>query len=263
MRVLITGCSTGIGRETALELTRRGHAVVATARREETLADLDVAQRLALDVDRDDSVARAVAAAGSVDVLVNNAGWSARGPVEKVPLAHVRGMFETNFFGAVRMIQALLPGMRARKAGAIVNVSSLAGRVASPLTGFYSASKFALEALSEALRYEVGHFGIRVALIEPGYIDTPFGGNGSQHGMDSAPYDELQRIWSGTDGKLVGGARPGPGMVATAIADAVEGKETRLRWPVGSDAELVTKARAAMDDEKFEASMRAMLKLDW
>jgi len=264
MRVLVTGCSSGIGRASASELARRGHEVVATARRPETLRDLPVAERLALDVDVDASVAEAVRQAGPVDALVNNAGWSTRGPVEKVPLADVRRMFETNFFGAVRMIQALVPGMRERGRGVVVNVSSLAGRVGAPLGGFYCASKYAIEGLSEALKYEVGHFGIRVVLIEPGYVETGFGDRSTRHGTEGPPYDELERIWSGSDGKLVGGARPGPDIVAEAIADAVEGRGAKLRWPVGSDAELVTKVRASMDDEQFEATMRKNLGLgDW
>jgi NAD(P)-dependent dehydrogenase (short-subunit alcohol dehydrogenase family) len=263
MRVLITGCSTGFGRCAAIEIAKRGHAVVATARRPETLADLDVEQTLALDVDRDDSVAAAVAAAGEVDVLVNNAGWAADGPVEKVPLDDVRRMFETNFFGAVRMIQALAPGMRERRRGTIVNVSSVSGRVAPPLGGFYAASKFALEGLSETLHYELGHFGVRVVIVEPGYFQSSFRDNSTRYGVDSPPYDELERIWSGSDEKLVGGERPGPEIVGSAIADAAEGLRPELRWPVGGDAEMVTKARASMDDAAFEASMRSLLKLDW
>jgi NAD(P)-dependent dehydrogenase (short-subunit alcohol dehydrogenase family) len=263
MRILITGCSTGFGRCTARELAARGHEVVATARRPETLADLDVAQVLALDVDSDASVAAAVGAAGEIDVLVNNAGWSANGPVEKVPLDAVRKMFETNLFGAARMIQALVPGMRARGTGTIANVSSVAGRVAPPLSGFYAASKFALEGLSETLHYELGHFGIRVLIVEPGYIQSAFRDNSARYGVDSAPYDELERIWTGSDETLVGGERPGPEIVGAAIADALESPTGALRIPVGSDAEMVTKARASMDDASFEASMRSLLKLDW
>src|SRR4051794_17931133 len=157
MRVLITGCSTGIGRAAAEELTSRGHHVIATARRPETLADLDVAERLALDVDSDDSVAAALAAAGEFDVLVNNAGFGVGGPVEKVPLAEVRRMFETNVFGAVRMMQGVLPAMRERGQGTVVNVTSVAGVAVSPLSAFYSATKFALEAITEAARLELGH----------------------------------------------------------------------------------------------------------
>jgi len=263
MRVLITGCSTGFGREAAIELARRGHEVVATARRPETLADLDVALKLALDVDCEGSVGAAVAQAGDVDALVNNAGWSAHGPVEKVPLQAVRRMFETNFFGAARMIQALAPGMRARRRGVIVNVSSIAGRVGAPLMGFYAASKFALEGLSEALHLELAHFGIRVVVIEPGFVKSSFRDNASRYGTDEAPYDELQRTWSGSDEALIGGERPGPEIVGVAIADAVEGKRQELRWPVGKDAELVLQARRNLDDAAFEAAMRAMLKLQW
>jgi len=263
MRVLITGCSTGFGREAAIELARRGHEVVATARRPETLADLDVALKLALDVDSDESVSEAVVQAGEVDALVNNAGWSAHGPIEKVPLHEVRRMFETNFFGAARMIQAIAPKMRARKSGVIVNVSSMAGRVAAPLTGFYAASKFALEGLSEALHLELGHFGIRVAVIEPGFVKSSFRANAARYGTDDAPYDELERAWARSDDALIGGERPGPEIVGVAVADAVEGKRQVLRWPVGKDAELVLKARGSMDDAAFEEAMRGMLKIQW
>jgi NAD(P)-dependent dehydrogenase (short-subunit alcohol dehydrogenase family) len=263
MRVLITGCSSGFGRCAAIELAQRGHAVVATARRVETLADLEVDQKLSLDVDREESVRAAVAQAGEIDALVNNAGWGANGPIEKVPLEDVRRMFETNFFGAARMIQAIVPGMRARQRGVVVNVTSLAGRVAPPLSGFYSATKFALEALSEALHLELGHFGIRVAIIEPGYVESSFQDNSTSHGVDESPYDELHRSWSGSDETLLGGKRPEPEFVGVAIADAVEGKRMDLRWPVGKDAELVTRARASMDDVAFEAAMRSMLKLEW
>jgi NAD(P)-dependent dehydrogenase (short-subunit alcohol dehydrogenase family) len=263
MRALVTGCSTGIGRAAAVELARRGHEVIATARRPEALGDLDVAERLALDVTDDASVRDALGAAGRVDALVNNAGWGAGGPVEKVPLAAVRRMFETNFFGAVRLVQAVLPAMRERGAGVIVNVSSISGRVAPPLSGFYAATKFALEALSEALHFEVGHFGIRVVIVEPGYIDTPFRENSELYGLDTPPYDALDRVFSGSDGRLLGGPRPGPELVGAAIADAVEGKDQRLRQPVGRDAELVLGARDELDDAAFEAAMRQTLGLDW
>jgi NAD(P)-dependent dehydrogenase (short-subunit alcohol dehydrogenase family) len=263
MRVLVTGCSTGIGRAAAEELARRGHDVIATARRPETLEDLDAAARLALDVVDDASVARALEAAGRIDGLVNNAGSSAGGPVEKVPLDAVRKMFETNFFGAARMIQAVVPGMREQGGGVIVNVSSIAGRVGPPLTGFYAASKFALEGLSEVMHMELAHFGIRTAIVEPGFIDTPFRDKAQRWGTEEPPYDALQRMYEGADDALVGGARPGPGIVGTAIADAVEGKERKLRWPVGADAELVLGARDKLDDTAFEAAMRHALKLTW
>lgn len=267
MRILITGCSTGIGRASAVELTKRGHAVVATARRPETIEELDVDTRLTLDVVDDESVRAAVAAAGDLDVLVNNAGYGIVGPVERLPLDEVRRMFETNVFGAWRMIQAVVPGMRARGSGVVVNVSSLAGRVSSPLNGGYSGSKYALEAMSEALHYEVGHFGIRVVLVEPGRFATRFGETELRLGLD-APYDELDRQWNAAQAKLPtggdeGAEPPGPEAVAVAIADAVEHDATPLRRPVGVDAEMVVATRASMDDATFEATMREVLGLDW
>ena len=263
-RVLITGCSTGFGRAAAVELTKRGHEVVATARKPETLDDLDVAARLRLDVDDDASVGAALAEAGRVDVLVNNAGFGVMGPVEGVPLDEARRMIETNLFGAVRMIQAVMPQMRERGEGTIVNVTSLAGRVAAPLNGFYSASKWALEAISESLHYEAGHFGIRIRIVEPGIFETGFQSNEFFYGLDGPPYDELQRQWDSVRGVLIGGDDPpGAEPVAAVIADAIESTERKLRWPVGDDATMVLAARASMDDEAFEDAMRGVLGLDW
>jgi len=264
-RVLITGCSTGIGRAAAIELTKRGCEVIATARRPETLDDLDVTDKLRLDVDDQSSVDEAVAKAGSVDVLVNNAGWGMHSPIEKTPVDEVKRMFETNVIGSVRMMQAVLPQMRERGSGVIVNVTSLAGLVSSPLGGFYSATKHALEAISEALHYEVGHFGIRIALVEPGGFQTAFGDNRKAFGIDEPPYDELDRIWSASEDRLMGRneEQPTGEIVAQTIADAVEGREQKLRWLVGADAELVMAVRRQMNDEEFEATMREQLQLDW
>jgi NAD(P)-dependent dehydrogenase (short-subunit alcohol dehydrogenase family) len=264
MKVLITGCSTGFGRAAAVELTKRGHDVIATARRPDSIEDLDVADRLALDVTDDDSVKAAIAAAGELDALVNNAGFGVVGPVEMLPIDEGRRSMETNFFGAVRMIQAVLPRMRERGSGTIVNVSSVAGRVAPPLDGFYAGTKFALEGLSEALHYEVQHFGVRVRIVEPGVFETGFQTNVSRYGTDAPPYDELDRQWQSVRGVLIGGGEaPGPEVVAGVIADAVESEDRRLRWPVGDDATMVMAARASMDDEAFEDAMRSTLGLTW
>ena len=263
MRVLITGCSSGIGRAAVAELTRRGHDVIATARRPETLRDLPAASRLPLDVTDGASVAAAVAAAVPVDALVNNAAWSAVGPVEAVPIDAVRRQFEVNVIGPARLIQALVPAMRGRGRGVVVNVSSIAGRAVPPLRGYYAASKFALEALSEALHFELSHFGVRVAIVEPGYVATPFRDKAGRYGADAPPYDELERQWSRSDHILVGGERPGPERVAAAIADAVEGREEKLRWVVGADAERVIEARRSLDDADFEAAMRKLIGLTW
>ena len=264
-RVLITGCSTGIGRAAAVELTKRGFDVVATARRVSTLEDLDVPQKLALDVNDDASIASVREEAGDVDVLVNNAGIGIHAPIEKGPIEAFRRVLETNVLGVVRMIQAFAPQMRERGSGVIVNVSSIAGRVSAPLGGFYSASKYAVEAISESLHYEMGHFGIRVALVEPGGFETSFGDNRMTFAIDEPPYDELDRIWEKAQANLQGpeGDRPGPEVVAQTIADAVEGKEQKLRWPVGDDANLVLDVRKSMNDEDFEATMRQTLQLDW
>ncbi len=263
-RVLITGCSTGFGRLAAVELTKRGHDVVATARRPETLDDLDVAARLALDVDDPTSVRSAVDAAGPLDALVNNAGWGAAGPIELVPLDDARRCMETNLFGAARMIQAVLPGLRARGGGTIVNVSSTAGQVGPPLDGFYAATKWALEGLSEALHFEVGHFGIRVRIVEPGRFETAFGSNVVQPPIDGSPYVELERQWEEARPRLDGEGPPADAaLVASVIADAIESTEPRLRWPVGADSELIVAAKASMSFEDFESNMRSLLGVTW
>jgi NAD(P)-dependent dehydrogenase (short-subunit alcohol dehydrogenase family) len=263
-RVLITGCSTGFGRAAAVELTKRGHDVVATARRLSTLDDLDVAATVPLDVTDADSVSAAVDRAGPLDALVNNAGFGVVGPVERVSLDDARRCMETNLFGAARMIQAILPGMRERGTGTIVNVSSVAGRVGVPLDGFYSASKWALEGLSETLHFEVAHFGIRVRIVEPGFFETEFHGNTVRHGLDDAPYDELDRQWQTARDVLNGDGEPqGAEVVAGVIADAVESTEARLRWPVGNDADLAISTKDSRSFEDFESTMRDLLGLAW
>jgi NAD(P)-dependent dehydrogenase (short-subunit alcohol dehydrogenase family) len=263
-RVLITGCSTGFGRAAAVELTKRGHDVVATARRVNTLDDLDVAATVPLDVTDADSVRAAVDRAGPLDALVNNAGFGVVGPVELVSLDDARRCMETNLFGSARMIQAVLPGMRERGTGTIVNVSSVAGRVGVPLDGFYSASKWALEGLSETLHFEVAHFGIRVRIVEPGFFETEFHGNTVRHGLDDAPYDELDRQWQTARDVLNGDDEPqGAEVVAGVIADAVESTEARLRWPVGNDADLAISTKESRSFEDFEVTMRDLLGLAW
>jgi NAD(P)-dependent dehydrogenase (short-subunit alcohol dehydrogenase family) len=263
MRILVTGAGSGIGRATAEVLAARGHEVVATARRPEVLAELDVALRLPLDVTSDASVAACLAEAGELDALVNNAGITETGPLETYPQEALQRMFETNVFGPMRLIRGVVPAMRERGAGVIVNVTSVEGKVAAPLAGAYCATKHALEALSESLAFEVGHFGVRVAIVEPGYI-APGMRNAVRHGEDGSPYEELRRQWSGADDTLVGPAgRPGPELVGEAIADAIEDPTTPLRVPVGADAEMVLSARKELGDAEFEAAMRGVLGIDW
>jgi NAD(P)-dependent dehydrogenase (short-subunit alcohol dehydrogenase family) len=261
VRVLITGCSTGIGRACARELSARGHSVVATARSPRALDDVPADLRLALDVTDSESVAAAVEAAGPVDALVNNAGISISGPVELVPPDAYQDLFDTNVLGCVRMTQAVVPGMRAQGGGVILNVSSSGGRAAFPLHGPYSASKAALEALSEALYYELAPFGIRVVILEPGFVATQISANARRYGEDSPAYASLRARLAENAARQVGGALPGPEVVGTAVADALEASTTPLRIPVGADAVRLTEARAELDDAGFEQWLRALLGL--
>ena len=262
MRVLITGAGRAIGAATAIELTKAGHEVIATARDVALLADLDVAQRLAMDVTSDESVREALERAGSIDAVVNNAATHGHGTLEEYPLDQLRLMFETNSIGAIRVVQRLLPLWRTRGSGVIVNISSVQGRVASPLEGAYSASKYALEAFSEALHYELRHFGIRTVIIQPGFIAP---------GMKPLPvpehnpaYQGLWDEWSGLDVKVTGpSGRPGPEIVGAAVLRAVEDETTPLRVPVGDDAHLILATRSQLDDASFEAAMRTTLDVHW
>ena len=262
MRILVTGSGRAIGRATAIECARRGHEVVATARDDSLLEDLDVARRLSLDVTDLASVRAAIDAAGELDAVVNNAALSGAGPLEDFPLDRLQQIMDTNTYGAMRVIQAVVPSWRVRGSGVIVNVSSVQGRVSSPLEGPYAASKFALEALSETLHYELSHFGIRVVIVQPGYIAP--GMKASPRHDGPAEYRDLWNQWLGTDAKMTGpSGRPGPELVGIAIADAIENPETPLRLPVGADAEMVLGARQHFDDTKFEAAMRKTLDLQW
>ena len=179
--VLITGCSSGIGRATAELLAREGWTVYATARKPETLAGLETqgCKALALDVTDEASMAAAVEAVeqaeGAVGVLVNNAGYSQSGAVESVPIDQVRRQFVTNVFGLIRMCRLVLPGMRGQHWGRIVNLSSMGGRLTFPGGGMYHATKYSVEAISDALRFEVRGFGVEVIIVEPGLIVTNFG----------------------------------------------------------------------------------------
>ena len=267
--VLITGCSEGgIGHSSAKKLAARGYQVFATVRKAAKAGDLASTGNVAvleLDVCDDASVKAALAAAGNVDVLVNNAGFEIWGPLEEMTMDDVKDQFETNVYGPMRLILGLLPQMRNRGSGVIVNVSSVAGRVAAPLNGLYAASKFALEALTESLKFEMGHFGLRVHLIEPGLVGTPFSGNrrlvGAAAGSES-PYTELVTQWDTVTSKLAPSGRSTPDTVADVVVDAVV-NGGQLRYAATPDANMVFAARKAMDDAQFEAAMRAQLGLTW
>jgi len=259
LRVLITGAARGIGMVTAQVLASRGHWVVATDL--SAPSGLEGIQAHVLDVTSDDSVARCLQEVDPLDAIVNNAGIAGGGPVEGYPLDRFRQMFETNTLGAWRVIQAVLPAWRKRGSGVIVNVSSINGRVSSPLRAAYSASKFALEALTESLHLEVRHFGIRCVLIEPGNIGTGIKSIAPHQGP--ADYAGLWEQCAGVDTKMTGPSLPGPEAVALAIVSAIEDPATPLRVPVGQDAQMILGMRRSLDDQAFEDAMRKALGFTW
>jgi NAD(P)-dependent dehydrogenase (short-subunit alcohol dehydrogenase family) len=252
--VLITGASRGIGRAIALELAGRGHRVVATARQTEALADLPVAERLQLDVTDQDSVDRAIAAAGEVDVLVSNAGSTLRAPLETVPLAELEQLFQLNTFGALRVAQAVLPAMRERGAGRLVFVSSIQGRLVLPIIAPYGASKWALEAIAEGLAIETAPFGVKVSIMQPGAVATDGAAGAKSFFTDDDPYLPLYKQLPALRGEVITAEE-----VAAAVADTIEQTDPPLRVPVGVPAELALKARKdAPEDAPFLTAQ-----LDW
>jgi NAD(P)-dependent dehydrogenase (short-subunit alcohol dehydrogenase family) len=269
--VLITGCSSGIGHATAEHLAARGWTVYASARRTESIADL--AERgcrtLSLDVTDEDSMRAAVTAVedaeGAVGVLVNNAGYSQSGAIETLPVDRLRAQFETNVFGLVRLCQLVLPGMRRQGGGRIVNVSSMGGRLTFPGGGAYHGTKHAVEALSDALRFEVRGFGVDVVLIEPGLIKTRFGETaagsidaGVADGDD--PYAEFNaavgaataEVYEGPLARLGGG----PETVARAIERAISSRRPKTRYKVTPSARLILAQRRLLSDRAWDAFLR-------
>jgi len=243
---LVTGTSTGIGLETAFYFARQGYRVFAGARKPEVVEGRPNLVPVKLDVDQDESVRACVAEVlkdgGAIDVLVNNAGIGLAGAVEMVPLERVRAMFETNFYGAMRMMQAVLPSMRERRSGTVVNVTSMMGHVTLGCHGFYAATKFALAAVSEALAIEMKPFGVRVAIIEPGVILTPIWQKGGVLMPEGHPYQQtLGRLLRLFGAQMEGGTKPDA--VARAIYGAVREGATKLRYAVGADAEVIAAAR--------------------
>ena len=263
--ILITGCSTGIGRETARHLAERGHRVYATARRLEAIEDLKDAgcELLVCDVTDEESMTACVRAVedaeGAVGALVNNAGYSQSGAVETVPIESVRRQFETNVFGLMRMCQLVLPKMRERGEGRIVNVSSMGGKLVFPGGGVYHATKHAVEALSDALRWEVQKFGVEVVIIEPGLIKTEFAETavGSISETDTeGPYSKFNHqvgkvtagAYSGPTAKLGGG----PDTVARKIEKAITARRPRTRYKVTPSAGLIMAQRRILSDRMWD-----------
>ena len=272
--VLITGCSSGFGKLAAVEFARRGDKVFASMRNTaKATALLDAAktagtalQVIELDVNDPTSISKAVEqvekTAGPIDVLVNNAGIGTHGPVEDFDADEVLSIFNTNVFGVIRVTRAVLPSMRARKSGTIVTVGSLAGKVSAPFGGVYAASKHAIEALSDALHYELHPFGIRVVLVEPGGFETEIQSNHlmpRRFGEGSA-YVELDRRFADASTKLPGaGDRADAQVVADVIVDAAKAEQPQRRYLVGNDAQLIGGLHKQMSDDDFEKAMRTTL----
>jgi len=277
--VLITGCSSGIGRATAASLHDAGLRVYATARRVDALVGL--ASRgittLALDVTDEQSMAQAVAAveadAGSVGTLINNAGYGLYGPVEQIPMAEIRRQFETNFFGLVRLTQLVLPGMRRRRGGGrILNVSSMGGRATLPGGAFYHASKYAVEAFSDALRMEVAQFGIQVVLIEPGPVKTPWtdtaagslaeaaGGSAADGGGGGDPYAAYKAAVGVSFGRTTSGfvARLGSDAqdIAKVISRAATARRPHTRYLINPVAKGVVALNQLLPGRVYDAVIR-------
>ena len=265
--VLITGCSTGIGRDLAGRLARAGYTVVATARKLEALDDLPAALKLPLDIASPDSVSGAVeqviAQFGRIDVLVNNAGYAVRGAVEEVPVEQVRKMFDVNVLGTIRMIQAVAPHMRQQRAGRIINISSVAGKFFTPANGTYSATKFALEALSDALRVELAPFNIRVILIEPPSVKTAFHATVEANAKaiftnPRSPYAPLYRQYE----KVTADMRRDeiePEAVSQTVQAAIEASRPKARYMVAFG--LAGKILLHLGDSAWDGVIRRMFKI--
>jgi NAD(P)-dependent dehydrogenase (short-subunit alcohol dehydrogenase family) len=266
--VLITGCSSGIGHATAGRLVEDGWKVYATARRPETLDELKAkgCETLALDVTDEESMRAAVdtvvAAEGAVGVLINNAGYSQSGAVESVPMDQVRRQFDTNVFGVLRLCQLVLPGMREQGWGKIVNLSSMGGRLTFPGGGLYHATKYAIEAISDALRFEVRGFGVDVILIEPGLIVTNFGDTatatvtpddgGAYAKFNNAVAKLTTDAYKGPMSKLGGS----PDVVAKTIVKALNASRPKTRYPVTASAHLMIGQRRLTPDRVWDLMMR-------
>ena len=262
---LVTGCSSGIGLETAVSLAREGHFTYATMRNMKKSGDLDKIVNdedlpikvLELDVDDkesiDNTIAKIMEEKGKIDTLVNNAGWGMWGTVEDVSIEEFKEQFETNFFSIIRMIQKVAPIMRKQKSGNIVNVSSVAGRIGFPVSPAYISSKFALEGLSECLRFELGPFGINVIIIEPGVIKTNFFDS-----MKMAKKSDSDSVYNEITSKVISGVKMMAEMgteskeVASTIIKSINAENPLPRYIVGNDAMMFLEAKKMKTDIEFE-----------
>jgi NAD(P)-dependent dehydrogenase (short-subunit alcohol dehydrogenase family) len=263
--VLITGASSGVGQSTARLLSQRGFTVCGTSRNRAGADGAPGVEMLPLDVRVDDSVRACVEAVvsrcGRLDVLINNAGYELAGAVEELSLAEAKAQFETNFFGIIRMVNAVLPLMRQQRRGHIINVGSLSGLTAIPFLGIYSASKFALEGYTEALRQEVKPFNIHVSLTEAGFLSTPMM-NHRQVAERRMPEYDAWRQRALTAIRASEDKAPGPDVVAGTLLEILSSHSPRLRSLIGHQAKSVTRLRRFLPAAMFEQGVRRSFSLD-
>jgi len=278
---VVTGSSTGIGFETSLTLARNGFHTYATmrtlegSRGSEQITDIAKSENLPLqviqlDVDNDKSVSEAintiVKEKGRIDIVINNAGYALVGPFEETSMKEMKGQFETNFFGAARVMQGAIPIMREQRRGKIVNITSMGGRIAVPLDSLYHGTKFALEGLSESLQYELGPFGIKIILIEPGAVGSNFWKNlkiasktSSSDNIDS-PYKQMVNNVSESFKQMQQNTIH-PSEVANVILQAVLSDNPDFRYVIGKDATAILEARKSMPDREFQHFMKDQFNL--
>ena len=256
---LITGASAGMGKDFALRLLKEGYIVYGGARRVEQMADIVAAggHALALDVTDDASartaVERVLGDTGRIDVLINNAGYGQYGAVEDVPIAEGRRQFEVNLFGLALMTQLVLPQMRRQQSGRIFNISSIGGKLALPLGGWYHASKFAVEGFSDALRQEVGRFGIDVVVIEPGGIASEWSGIAVSEAKRNSGTGPYARLAEAMERALTTGATmPPPSLISDLIVEALEARRPRTRYSAGRMAWISLTMRRWLSDRQFD-----------
>ncbi|WP_375386820.1 oxidoreductase [uncultured Amnibacterium sp.] len=260
---LVTGASSGIGLATALRLQQAGLVVYGAARRVDRMQQLTDAgvHVVAMDVTDDASatagVERVLAEHGRIDVLVNNAGYGSYGAVEDVPIDEARRQFEVNVFGAARLAQLVLPGMRARRSGTIVNISSMGGRITTPFGAWYHGTKFALEAVSDCLRLETAPFGIDVVVVEPGGIRTEWSGIAAEHlratSGRGAYAERANAVATSFDSETMARRSSPPELIAATIARAVTARRPRTRYAVGFGAKPLIALRRLLPDRAWDA----------
>ncbi|HVI91827.1 MAG TPA: oxidoreductase [Dongiaceae bacterium] len=266
---LVTGASSGMGKSIAKRLIADGYLVYVAARSSDKMADLAQlgAIPLKLDISKDEDIVATVQAitgnSGGVDVLVNNAGYGLYGPVEEIPLDEARYQFEVNVFGPARLTQLLLPAMRARGAGTIVNITSMGGKIYTVLGAWYHATKHALEGWSDSLRLEVEPFGIRVVVIEPGLIQTGFGDTASRGILErssTGPYAKLaQSVATSIDRSYGRGQGTDPKVIADVAGDAVKSARPKTRYAAGKYAKMMIWVRKWLGDRTFDRLIKSQM----